>query len=412
VTKDRRLTLDAGMLAQRLDDRRADYLRDLAELVALDSPTGDKQAVDRVGRLLRERLSALGCAVEMSPSATYGDTLMGTLHGDGKARVLLIGHLDTVYPLGTAAVRPFTLRDGCAYGPGTADMKGGLLLGLYAMEVLAGLARRPFACLSFVLNSDEEVGSPSSADFIAAQAAQADAVLVLEAARPNGALVSARKGIGTYLLSVRGRAAHAGTNPENGRNAIVELCHKLLAATALNGRWPGVTVTAGVVRGGTVSNVVPDAAEAEIDVRVPDEESARALDAALRALVADPVVDGTQSTLSGGLKHPPMPRRAGTVALLTLARRAASELGFEVGDVASGGASDANRPSAFGVPTLDGLGPVGAGAHSPDEHIRVASIVPRAALLARLIALCDEVLPLPAESVQPAGGSALPLDDA
>jgi glutamate carboxypeptidase len=365
-------------------------LADLAELVSIDSPSSDKQGTDRLGRLLAARLADVGCAVEVTPSALYGDTVMGTLHGHGRARLLLIGHLDTVYPAGTAAARPFTLRDGRAYGPGTADMKGGVLVGLYALSVLAALPRRPFAALSLLLNADEEVGSPGSAGVIATQSAGADAVLVLEAARASGALVSARKGVGTYRLTVEGRAAHAGANPDQGRNAIVELCHKLVAIDALNGRWPGVTVTVGTIEGGTVTNVVPDAARAAIDARAPDEAGAAALEQALRAIADQVIVEGTRTSLAGGWLHPPMPCRPGTTALLALARRAATELGFAVADVTSGGASDANRPSALGIPTLDGLGPIGAGAHSPHEHIVIGSIVPRTALLARLIALCDD----------------------
>jgi len=381
---------EAAELSSRLHARLHGYLGDLEALVAMDSPTGDREGVNRIGHVLGARLEALGCRVQVLPCSPYGDVVVGDLHGQGQSRILLIGHMDTVYPTGTAAARPLVVRDGRAYGPATADEKGGVLVGLYALQAVAELERRPFATLTFLLNGDEEVGSPGSASIIAEYAARADAVLVLEAARSNGALVSARKGIAVYRLAVRGRAAHAGANPEAGRNAVVELCHKVLAVAALNGRWPGVTLNAGVVRGGTVSNVVPDSAEVEIDVRAPDDAAAAAVDAALRLLAQSPVVPGTQTELTGGLNHPPMPCRPGTVALLALARRAAAELGFSVGDVTSGGASDANRPSALGVPTLDGLGPIGAGAHSLDEHILIDSIVPRIALLARLIALHEE----------------------
>jgi glutamate carboxypeptidase len=380
----------AAQLAAHLADRREAYLSDLAELVSVDSPTSDKQGVDRLGRLLTIRLAALGCQVEVAPSSAYGDTVIGTMRGHGRAHILLIGHLDTVYPSGTAARRPFAVRDGRAYGPGTADMKGGVLVGIYALAALAEREHRPFATLSLLLNGDEEIGSPGSAATIAARATAADAVLVLEAARATGALVSARKGIATYQLAVRGRAAHAGASPEQGRNAIVELCHKAVAIDALNGTWPGVTLNVGTLQGGTVSNVVPEEASAAIDVRMPDDASAVAVDSALRAIAAQVVIEGTQTNLTGGLRHPPMPCRPGTTALLALARRAADELGFTVADVTSGGASDANRPSALGIPTLDGLGPIGAGAHSLQEHILVSSIVPRTALLARLISLCDE----------------------
>ncbi len=301
----------ATYLKVTLEGRREAFLKDLADLVALDSPTTNKEAVDRAGQFMMQRLAALGSQVEVGPSATHGNVVVGALRGQGRCRILLIGHLDTVHPLGTAEARPFAIRDGRAYGPGTADMKAGVLAGLYAMEALLSLERKPFAELSLLLNGDEEVGSPSSAALIATHARRADAVLVLEAARSNGAVVSARKGTGTYYLSVRGRAAHAGASPELGRNAIVELCHKVLAVEGLNGMQPGVTLNVGVIQGGSVSNVVPADATVAIDVRVPDDKAAVAVDQALRNLTISANVVDTVTTVSGGFVHAPMPRRPG-----------------------------------------------------------------------------------------------------
>jgi glutamate carboxypeptidase len=370
-----------------------DYLADLRALVNIDCGTHNRAGVNRAGEWLAARLAAWGWAVERYPLADYGDAWRGTLRGRGDARLLLLGHLDTVYPDGTAAERPMRIEQNTIYGPGVADMKAGILTGLWAARALQAQDWAGFGELGLLCDSDEEVGSPAGAALIAPLAAAADAVFVLEAARVNGDIVSARKGGGVFTLRVHGRAAHAGVEPEKGANAIVELAHQILAATALNGLRPGVTVNPDVVRGGTKVNVIADFAEAQLDVRAIDPAGMGAVESALRGLPESASVPGTRVELIGGIHAVPMPKTPGNAHLVGLAQAVAAELGFALRDAPiTGGTSDANFVAAAGVPVLDGLGPIGGNDHSPDEYLERDSIVPRTALLAGLLArACDEL---------------------
>jgi glutamate carboxypeptidase len=368
-----------------LDLHRDGFLSDLASLVNLDCGTYNKAGVDAAGQVMQRLLEASGFAVERIPLAEYGDCLVGRVQGQGQGRLLMIGHLDTVYPDGTAARRPLRIEGRQAIGPGACDMKGGLLAGVYAARALRAAHFDDFGELIFFLNSEEEVGSPVSRELYAPVARQADLALVLEAARANGAIVSARKGSGTYTLCVSGVASHAGVAPERGASAILQLAHHIQAIHALNGLRPGLSTNVGVVQGGIRPNVVPDYAEAQIDFRVLRAEDVGALGAAMHTLLAEQQVAHTNSRLSGGIGMPPMEKTAAAALLVELAAAVASELGFSLHDVATGGASDANHVAALGTPVLDGLGPIGQAAHSPDEQLDVESIVPRTALLAGLI---------------------------
>lgn len=370
-----------GFLRSKLDR----YLSDLAMLSGLDCGTYDKGGVDAAGRVLREKLENLGFAVEAHDGGAMGDSLVARWSGHGTARLLLVGHLDTVYTPGWPAEHLFHIEGDIARGPGTADMKGGLLNGLYALEALRARGFDRFAEIAFVLNSDEEVGSPSSKELIRREAQGRDAALVLEPGRENGDIVSARKGMATFELSVRGRAAHAGVEIQKGRNAILELAHQVVALQALNDAAREVTVNVGVVRGGTRRNVVPAEADAEIDVRAFDRATLDAVIASMQACAARTTVPDTAVTLDGGITAAPMEKTAATERLLAWGREAAAGAGFALRDAATGGGSDGNTTAAMGVPTLDGLGPVGGRAHSPDEYIEISSIVPRIAMLAGLI---------------------------
>ena len=373
------------MLLDLLQTRLDSFLRDLAMLSHIDCGTYDKAGVDAAGRALQEKLEASGLAVERHDGGALGDTLVARRRGRGRARVLLIGHLDTVYPVGWPAAHPFAVEGDTARGPGTADMKAGLLAVLYALDALRAGDFDDYDELAFVLNSDEEIGSPGSKDLIAREARGRDAVLVLEAGRANGDIVSARKGSAHFDLQVTGRAAHAGVEPEKGRSAVLELAHLVVALHALNGTVPGATVNAGVVQGGTRRNVVADRASALIDVRARDEDGLERIIAAIRALTAAPTVPDTVTTLAGAVTHPPMERTAASERLIGWCREAARDAGFDVRDTATGGGSDGNTTAALGVPTLDGLGPVGGDAHNPGEYVLVSSIMPRTAMLAGLI---------------------------
>jgi glutamate carboxypeptidase len=342
---------------------------------------------------MQERFTAAGWSVQRHShlpgdqgSHQVGDVLVVTVEGSGRRRILLIGHMDTVFPEGTAQDRPFRVDRERAYGPGVADMKDGLLAGFYAVRCLQELGMDDFSSLTYVCNPDEEIGSPFSGPFIQEEAKTADVCFVLESARQTGAIVSARKGVADLRITVSGKAAHAGVEPHRGRSATLQAAHTTVALHNLNDTWPGVTVNVGVIQGGTRPNVVADRCELHVDIRAPAAGAYdAALDAAEEAARAVHVPDVTVAVdrQSG---FPPMEKSEGTARLVERARELASALGFDLRDVSTGGASDANAVSALGVPTLDGLGPIGGAAHSPEEWLDLSSVVPRTALLAALIA--------------------------
>jgi glutamate carboxypeptidase len=367
------------------------FVRDLERLVNIDCGSYTPDGVDEVGRFVADRLRGLGATVETIPSEAspgLGATVVGTIEGDDPAgpTLLLIGHMDTVFDPGTASERPFTITDGIARGPGVTDMKGGLLAGLYALGAMrtrpGGI---PFASVVFIANPDEEIGSPASTAHIRRLAADAEVCLVLECARASGAIVSSRKGNLGLVITVHGRAAHAGVEPEKGRSAILEAARLVTDLHALNGRWPGVTVNVGVIVGGTRPNVVAARCELQVDVRAVTRDSLVDAEATIRSL-AEPraVPDVTVEVVEHG-RHWPMEKLERSGRLVAHAVELAKALGFDLNDTATGGASDANTTAGMGIPTIDGLGPIGGLDHSPDEYLEVASIVPRTALLAGLI---------------------------
>jgi glutamate carboxypeptidase len=368
-----------------LQEQRPQFLADLQTLVNIDCGTANKAGVDAVGRVFGEQLRAIGCELIEFPLAEYGDCLLATWRGSGQARVLLSGHLDTVYPEGTVAGRPMRIDGGRIFGPGANDMKAGLLAGLYAVRALQYVGFEYFERIDFFANSDEEVGSPASPNLYRDVAAQADVALVLEAGRINGDIVSARKGCGTYRFTARGKQAHAGVEPQRGANAIAELARCIGELSALNGLSEGSTVNVGRIGGGTASNVVPDLAWADVDTRFVTAEAGIALDQAVRSVASQVSVAGTSIEVSGGMGRGPMEKTAASALLVELALGVAAELGFTFADIRTGGVSDGNYIAALGTPTLDGMGPVGGHDHSPDEYLELESIVPRTALLAGLI---------------------------
>jgi glutamate carboxypeptidase len=294
--------------------------------------------------------------------------------------------MDTVFDPGTAAARPFHIQEGIAHGPGVTDMKSGLLAGLYAVKaILAEAGGLPFERLTFIANPDEEIGSPSSTPHIRAAAADVDAALVLECARANGDIVSARKGILDTRIAVHGRAAHAGVEPEKGRSAILEAARVVRALHALNGQWEGVTVNVGKISGGTRPNVVAERCDLDVDVRSTTAEGLRAVEAAVREVAAATEVPDTTVEVDVRVSWLPMEKLERSGRLVDHAQAIAGRLGFAVPDTSTGGASDANTTSGMGVPTLDGLGPIGGNDHSPAEYLEVESIVPRTTLLAGLL---------------------------
>ena len=361
----------------------ADWARaTLLRLAALESPSDDKAALDRCGSVLHDLVASLGARVAVAKQPSAGDHVVARF-GSGAAKVLLLAHFDTVWPVGQLDAMPLEVRDGRLYGPGVFDMKGGLVTGLLAVRALFASPQPPDAQVTFLFTSDEETGSATSRPLIEEEALRADAVLVLEPALREGGVKTARKGVGEFTLTVHGVAAHAGADLGRGASAIVELAHQVLAVQSLQEPEVGLTLNVGVVAGGTRSNVVAERASAEIDVRISRLEDAPRIEAALAAL--QPVVPGTRLTLSGRVNRPPMVRTPGVARLYELARGVGVELGMDLREGSTGGASDGNFTAALGVPTLDGLGAVGDGAHALDEHVVLSEIPVRAALLAGLI---------------------------
>jgi glutamate carboxypeptidase len=389
----------AGLLAP-LRERYDRLLAGIEELVNIDSGSYTAEGVNRVADLCQARFEAGGWTVERHrhrPGPDWagpplGDMVVGRRSGrrpvaEGGRRLLLLAHMDTVFDEGAAAARPFRTRDGRAYGPGVTDDKAGVVCGFEAVEVLCDQAGfDDFAAITLVCSPDEEIGSPFSRPLIEALAGQHDVAVGLEAARTNGALVSARKGISAFTIEVRGKAVHAGVRPAEGVNAVLEAAHKTVALQALNGRWPGVTCNVGVLRGGNRTNVVADRAVMQVEVRAATTAAFdQAMDEVGR-IVAATRVEGARAELLPAHRHPPMERTRAVAALVGEAQAVARDLGLEVGEAATGGAGDANTTAAAGLPTIDGLAPVGGEAHGPEEWLDLDSVVPRTALLAGLLA--------------------------
>ena len=353
-------------------------------LARLESPTSDKLAVDRCGTELIKRLTEIGAEVETIRHGVAGNHIRATV-GHGSAQVLLLGHFDTVWPTGQLGRMPIGEENGRLSGPGVYDMKAGIAIGMLAIRALQTQDALPLQRLVVLLTSDEECGSRTSRALVEQEARRSDAVLVLEPSLPGGALKTARKGAGEFHMNVQGVAAHAGIEPEKGASAIHELARQIVAIEAL--RDSGVSVNVGLVDGGSRPNVVAEQARCVIDVRVTTEAERVRVEDALQGLT--PALDGTSVQVSGGFSRPPLERTAAVVRLYKIAREVAAELGHELGEGSTGGGSDGNLTAALGVPTIDGLGAVGAGAHALHEHVEVGALPWRAALVAGLIHRLD-----------------------
>ena len=383
------VTQNQSALLELCRQRQPEMLDLLRRMVEMESPSDNKEALDRLGRFLGAEFSRLGAQVTFIPQSDAGDHLKAELPGNaeptGRAGkpILLLGHFDTVWPLGTLEKMPFKVENGRAFGPGIYDMKTGIVMMLFALRALRemGAQRRPVTVL---LDSDEEVGSRTGRPAVEAVAKDCEAVLVLEPSQTiHGYLKTARKGVGDFLLRVRGRASHAGVDFEKGHSAIVELSRQLLEVTKFTDLQRGITVNPGVISGGSRTNVVAAEAAAEIDIRIARLKDGPELEQKFQSLKSfDP---GCTIEVSGGINRPPMERTAGTVRLFQVAREQGSALGMELEEASTGGGSDGNFTSALGIPTLDGLGAVGQGAHASNESIVLEELPRRTALLAALI---------------------------
>lgn len=360
---------------------------DLIEtIVNIDSGSYNKKGIDQVGQILSDAYKKMGFTVERKQNEEHGDNLV-IQHKDAKdPEILVIAHMDTVFPDGTAAERPFTIKDGRAYGPGVVDMQSSLVSLLYAVKALYEANDESYKNVTIILNSDEEIGSPTSRELIEELSENKQYALVMEPARANGAIVSARRGGGGYVLTVKGTAAHSGVAPEDGISAIEELAHKIIKLEQLNDHANGIAINVGKIQGGAATNMIPDEAVAEIDVRIAKQEQAEVVEQQIEEICATSDVEGTELILEGGINRPPLELNERNQQLLKTVKDVGASIGLTIEDVHTGGGSDASFPSALGVATIDGLGPVGGELHSEKEYMEVNTLTERCTLLAKLIA--------------------------
>ena len=354
------------------------------DLVLFESPSNNKHAVDALGEYLADVFRAAKARVTMHWSEKFGDHLQADFEGDGGGRVLLLGHYDTVWDIGTLKSMPVREDKGRLWGPGVLDMKAGIMQMLFAIDALRatrGSLPRPVTVL---LVTDEEVGSESSRKITERIARECEAVFVLEPSfGPQGALKTARKGVGDYTIRVHGKAAHAGLDPTKGANAILELSRQLLKVEKFMDLKKGITVNPGVIRGGTRTNVVAAEASCEVDARISAMSQAAALDKKFQGLKA--MDRRCTIEVDGAINRPPLERSEAVARLFKIAQRVGAELGMKLTEASVGGGSDGNFTAALGIPTLDGMGAVGEGAHAVNESVMVDELVPRTVLLARMI---------------------------
>lgn len=386
-------TIRAAMIPMRalylwLKEREARTLELLKRFVEMESFTYEKAAVDNFATAVAAEWKNRGASVQILPNRECGNHVRAEIRlaakSAGARQIMVLGHLDTVYPSGTLAKMPFRIANGRAHGPGTFDMKGGLVMALAAVDALQAM-KIPAAKLVFLWTADEETGSKHSRVIIEREARRSRAVFVLEPSfGPDGCAKTRRKGVGEAEIIITGRSAHAGIAPETGINAVHELALQIARLLKWNDPRRGITVQANVIEGGTASNVVPQRARALLDVRVARLADMSRINKKLHAL--KPILRGAKIRVTGGLNRPPMERTQKTAELFAHTQEIAGEIGFRLGEASTGGGSDGNFTAALGIPTLDGLGAVGDGAHSPSEYIRISALSQRAALLAGLLA--------------------------
>ncbi len=367
-----------------LRTRQDEMVARLCTLVEFESPSSDKAAVDRLGQALAAEFARMGGRCRSHRCRDCGDHLQVDFAGGKGKPVLLLGHMDTVWDIGTIREMPFRIADGRAWGPGAFDMKAGIVQGMAAIEALREVRRKLPRPVTVLLVTDEEVGSESSRKITESLARKAAAVLVLEPAHgPKGALKTARKGVGDFTVKVTGRAAHSGLDFEKGASAVVELARQIGEIAKFTDLKRGITVNPGVIRGGTRANVVAAEAVAEMDARIWKQKDAAYVEKKFRSL--KPFDRRCNLEVTGGINRPPLERSKAVVALFAIAQEIAADLGFKLEQTAVGGGSDGNFTAALGVPTLDGLGAVGEGAHAKNESVVIEEMPRRAALVAGLI---------------------------
>ena len=357
----------------------------LEQLVNIDSGTSNKEGIDKVGGILQSEYTKLGFIVEIIPQVSQGNHLMIRHVNAIAPEIIVVAHMDTVFKKGTAEARPFSIRGDRAYGPGVIDMKASHVTLLFAVKALIEKGIGGPENTLILLTSDEETGSATSRQLIEDLAEDKKYALIMEPARQDGSLVTARRGAGEYVLRVKGVASHAGIAPEAGRSAIEELARKISKLHKLTDHSAGISVNVGLIEGGNTVNTVAPSATAHVDLRISRMEQATWLEQQVEDICATPDVEGTSIELVGGIDRPPMVKNEQTIRLLEVIQEAGNELGIVIRDTATGGGSDASFTSAIGVATIDGLGPIGGYAHTEDEYLEVPSLVERTELLANVI---------------------------
>ncbi|MCM3442292.1 M20 family metallopeptidase [Metabacillus halosaccharovorans] len=357
----------------------------IEKLVNIDSGSYNKKGVDQIGEILRNCYENLGFHVKVIPQKEYGNHLVIEHKESINPSIVILAHMDTVFPKGTVLERAFRIEGQRAYGPGVIDMKSSHAAVLFAIKALINERDEAYKHIKIILNSEEEIGSPTSKSLIEKEAKNTKYALVMEPARKDGSLVSARRGKGNYTLIVEGKAAHSGIEPEKGRSAIEELAHKIIQLHELSDHENGISVNVGLIEGGSSANTVSDHAEAQIDVRMKEIDQVELIEEKLEEICSTTEVAGTKIVLEGEMNRPPMEKNKKTRALLRLIQAVGDEIGIEIEDTATGGGSDASFTSSLGIATIDGLGPIGGNAHSDKEYLEIPSLVERTHLLATII---------------------------
>lgn len=358
----------------------------LEQLVNIDSGSFHKEGVDKVGTVIRKQFEDLGMNVKVHRESKYGNHLEIMHDHDSQPKIIIIAHMDTVFPVGEVKKRPYKVIGNKAYGPGVSDEKASHVAVLYALKALKASGSDAYKNVHIIFNSDEEIGSPTSKAIIKEAAKQKDYSLVVESGRPNDGIVTERKGVGCFVFEVKGKSAHAGVEPESGRSAIEELAHKIIKLQKLNDYERGLSVNVGLIEGGISTNTIPSNAKAHVDVRVKNMKQAEEITSKINEIAHEEYVSGTETKLSGKIDRPPMEKVEGTEELLHIIRSVGEELGMSIREVSSGGGSDASYTSTEGVPTVDGMGPLGEFSHSEtNEYVDLSSLSKRTALLALTI---------------------------
>ncbi|HZH58209.1 MAG TPA: M20 family metallopeptidase [Metabacillus sp.] len=379
------------MIETYLESKKHEILELLELLVNTDSGTYNKEGVDTVGKILKEKFEEIGMEVMVHPEQKLGNHLEIKASSNSDPKIMIIAHMDTVFPKGEVKKRPFNVIGDKAFGPGVNDEKASHVQVLYAIKALKEVGSDAYKNVHIIFNSDEEIGSPASKSLIKQVADKKQYSIVVECSRPGGGIVTERKGVDHFTLDVKGKSAHAGVEPERGRSAIEEISHKILKLQKLNDYEEGISVNVGYVHGGTSTNTIPSAAKAEIDVRYKDEQQAAEIVRKITEISQEEHVSGTSTNLKSNMSRPPMQKTNETDQLINVIQEAAAELGVSIREVSSGGGSDASFTASEGIPTVDGMGPMGEFSHSEKEEYTDLKTFPQyTALLAKTIEKLSE----------------------